>query len=207
MTPVELAQEIRRRADPIIKGGGRFITALAGAPGAGKSTLATDLVAALGTGARVVPMDGFHLDNPVLVARGLLPCKGCPESFDALGFVHLVQRLRVEAEVVIPVFDRHLDLARAGGDVVGADDRLLIVEGNYLLLDADPWAQARPLYDLTIALDVPEAELERRLIARWLEHGHDADAARARALSNDIPNARRVVRESVPADIVIHQPG
>lgn len=207
MTPIELAQEIRRRADPIINGGGRFITALAGAPGAGKSTLATDLVAALGTGARVVPMDGFHLDNPVLVARGLLPRKGCPESFDALGFVHLVQRLRVEAEVVIPVFDRHLDLARAGGDVVGADDRLLIVEGNYLLLDADPWAQARPLYDLTVALDVPEAELERRLIARWLEHGHDADAARARALSNDIPNARRVVRESVPADIVIHQPG
>jgi pantothenate kinase len=91
--------------------------------------------------------------------------------------------------------------------VVGADDRLLIVEGNYLLLDADPWAQARSLYDLTIALDVPEAELERRLIARWLDHGHDADAARARALSNDIPNARRVVRESVPADIVIHQPG
>lgn len=199
MTPKALAEDIRRRA----AGRGRFITALAGAPGAGKSTLAAELVAELGAGARVVPMDGFHLDNPVLAARGLLLRKGCPESFDALGFVHLIWRLKSDPAVVIPIFDRDLDLARAGGDVVGPDDRLLVVEGNYLLLDAEPWSLARPLYDLTVALEVPEAELERRLIQRWLDHGHDAEAARARALSNDIPNARRVLRESVAAEVVI----
>ena len=199
MTPAMLAQEICRRAE----GQGRFITALVGAPGAGKSTLAAALVAELGAGARVVPMDGFHLDNPVLEARGLLARKGCPESFDALGFVHIVQRLATEAEVVIPVFDRKLDLARAGGDVVRAEDRLLIVEGNYLLLNAAPWTLARPQYGLTIALDVAEAELERRLIQRWIDHDHTPEAARARALSNDIPNARRVLGESDPAEIVI----
>lgn len=199
MTPAMLAQEICRRAE----GQGRFITALVGAPGAGKSTLAAALVAELGAGARVVPMDGFHLDNPVLEARGLLARKGCPESFDALGFVHMVQRLATEAEVVIPVFDRKLDLARAGGDVVRAEDRLLIVEGNYLLLNAAPWTHALPHYGLTIALDVPEAELERRLIQRWIDHDHTPEAARARALSNDIPNARRVLGESDPAEIVI----
>lgn len=203
MTPKALAEEIRRRAAQMTNARGRFITALAGAPGAGKSTLAAELVAELGQGARVVPMDGFHLDNPVLEARGLLARKGCPESFDALGFVHLIRRLKSEPEVVIPIFDRHLDLARAGGDVVRAEDRLLVVEGNYLLLDAEPWSLARPLYDLTVGLDVPEAELERRLIRRWLDHGHDAEAARARALSNDIPNARRVLHESVAAEVVI----
>ena len=199
MTPEALAGLIRQHAT----GQGRFITALAGPPGAGKSTLAAALVAALGPGARVVPMDGFHLDNQVLAARGLLARKGCPASFDALGFVHLLRRLRAEDEVAIPVFDRALDLARAGADLVRRDDRILIVEGNYLLLQAAPWAEARALYDLTVALDVPEAELERRLIQRWLDHGHDADAARARALSNDIPNARQVQRESVAAQIVI----
>ena len=199
MTAADLAALIGARA----KGRGRFITALAGPPGAGKSTLAAALVAALGPGARVVPMDGFHLDNQVLAARGLLARKGCPASFDALGFVHLLRRLRAEDEVAIPVFDRALDLARAGADLVRRDDRILIVEGNYLLLQAAPWAEARALYDLTVALDVPEAELERRLIQRWLDHGHDADAARARALSNDIPNARQVQRESVAAQIVI----
>lgn len=205
MTPKALAEEIRRRAGQMTNAQGRFIIALAGAPGAGKSTLAAELVAELGAGARVVPMDGFHLDNPVLAARGLLPRKGCPESFDALGFVHLIRRLKSEPEVVIPIFDRQFDLARAGGDVVGPDDRLLVVEGNYLLLDAAPWSLARPLYDLTVALDVPEAELERRLVQRWLDHGHDPESAKARALSNDIPNARRVLRESVAAEVAIRQ--
>ncbi len=201
MTPAELAGEIRRRA----AGRGRFITALCGAPGAGKSTLAAELARILGAGARVVPMDGFHLDNPVLAARGLLARKGCPESFDAMGFVHLIRRLAAEPEVAIPIFDRGLDLARAGGDLVRAEDRLLIVEGNYLLLDADPWRLARPHYGLTVMLEVPETELERRLVRRWLDHGHDADAARARALSNDIPNARQVLRDSAAAEIILRQ--
>ncbi|MDQ1848552.1 nucleoside/nucleotide kinase family protein [Gemmobacter fulvus] len=205
MTPAAIAALIRQRAAEAITGQGRFITALAGPPGAGKSTLAEGLRAELGAGARVVPMDGFHLDNPVLAARGLLARKGSPESFDAQGFVHLVQRLTVEPEVAIPVFDRKLDLARAGGDLVRAEDRLLIIEGNYLLLEAEPWSAARPFYGLTLMLDVPEAELERRLIQRWIDHDHTPGAARARALSNDIPNARRVQRESAAADVMIRQ--
>ncbi len=204
MTPAELAALIRRKAERAMEQGqGRFITALVGPPGAGKSTLASALVAELGAGARIVPMDGFHLDNQVLAERGLLARKGCPESFDAMGFVHLLRRLRQEDEVAIPVFDRGLDLARAGGDLVRADDKILIVEGNYLLLEAAPWSDARSIYDLTLALDVAEAELERRLIQRWIDHGHDPQAAKDRALSNDIPNARRVVQDSVPADLTL----
>ena len=204
MTPAELAALIRRKAERAMdQGQGRFITALVGPPGAGKSTLASALVAELGAGARIVPMDGFHLDNQVLAERGLLARKGCPESFDAMGFVHLLRRLRQEDEVAIPVFDRGLDLARAGGDLVRADDKILIVEGNYLLLEAAPWSDARSIYDLTLALDVAEAELERRLIQRWIDHGHDPQAAKDRALSNDIPNARRVVQDSVPADLTL----
>lgn len=195
MTARALAAGIRDRAT----GRARFITAIAGPPGAGKSTLAGAVAAALGPSAKVVPMDGFHYDNDVLRARGLLARKGSPESFDAVGLIALMSRLRVGGEVAIPVFDRAADLARAGADVITDDHRFLLVEGNYLLLDEAPWSDLPPLFDLTVFLDVPEDELERRLVRRWLDHGLDPVAARERALSNDIPNARRVLAGSRPA--------
>lgn len=199
MTPQALADLIRVRA----AGQGRFITALAGAPGSGKSTLAQDLVVALGAGARVVPMDGFHYDDAVLEARGQRARKGAPHTFDAMGFLHLIRRLRAEDEVAIPVFDRSMELSRAAADVVTADDRFLVVEGNYLLLDEAPWTDLAPLFDLTVFLDVPVAELDRRLLARWAHYGKTRDAARAWIDGNDMPNIRRVVDGSRKADVVV----
>ena len=199
MTPMALAAEIRLRAS----GRGRFITALAGAPGAGKSTLAEAVVAALGAEARVVPMDGFHYDDAVLNARGLRARKGAPETFDVQGFLTLMQRLRAGGEVAIPVFDRALELSRAAADIVSDAHRLLVVEGNYLLLDEAPWTGLAPYFDLTGFIDVPEAELDRRLRERWAHFGKTPAAARAWIDGNDMPNIRRVTRGSRAADVVI----
>jgi pantothenate kinase len=199
MTPVELADLIRAKA-PVQ---GRFLTALAGPPGAGKSTLAAELVAALGQGAKAVPMDGFHYDDAVLHARGARDRKGAPDTFDAQGFFHLLRRLRREDEVAIPLFDRDLEISRAGADIVTATDRLLVIEGNYLLLNEAPWPQAAPLFDLTVWIDVPEDELDRRLLARWAHYGKSPEQARAWIDGNDMPNIRRVTQNSGPADYVI----
>jgi pantothenate kinase len=201
MTPAQLAATIRAKA----QAQGRFLTALAGPPGAGKSTLAAELVAALGQGAKAVPMDGFHYDDAVLIARGARARKGAPDTFDVAGFRHLLTRLRTEDEVAIPLFDRDLEISRAGADIVGPDDRILIVEGNYLLLNEAPWPDLAPLFDLTIWIDVPEAELDRRLMARWAHYGKTPDQARAWIDGNDMPNIRRVVAGSRPADLVIRQ--
>ena len=201
MTPAQLAATIRAKA----QAQGRFLTALAGPPGAGKSTLAAELVAALGQGAKAVPMDGFHFDDAVLIARGARARKGAPDTFDVAGFRHLLTRLRTEDEVAIPLFDRDLEISRAGADIVGPDDRILIVEGNYLLLNEAPWPDLAPLFDLTIWIDVPEAELDRRLMARWAHYGKTPDQARAWIDGNDMPNIRRVVAGSRPADLVIRQ--
>lgn len=200
MTPTEIARMIRERAGD---GGGRFLIALAGPPGAGKSTLSAAIVAALGKGARVVPMDGFHYDDAVLLARGMRSRKGAPETFDVAGFVHLLARLRTEGEVAIPVFDRGMELSRAAADIVMPDDRFLVVEGNYLLLDEGPWAALAARFDLTVWIDVPMAELDRRLVERWAFYGKSPEDARAWIDGNDMPNIRRCIANSRPADVVI----
>lgn len=199
MTPGDIAREITTRG----AAADRFIVAVAGPPGAGKSTIAGSIAKAIGVGARVVPMDGFHLDNAVLDRLGLRARKGAPETFDATGFLHLMQRLRAGGDAAIPVFDRHADLARAGADLVTVADKYLIVEGNYLLLNDMPWTDLAPLFDLTIYIDVAEAELDRRLVDRWHHHGKTAVEARHWIDSNDMPNIRRVTQGSRQADIVI----
>ncbi|MFN4129508.1 MAG: nucleoside triphosphate hydrolase, partial [Paracoccaceae bacterium] len=188
----------------------RMVVAIAGAPGAGKSTLAEALCLSLNTRragvAAVMPMDGYHLDNALLDKRGLRARKGAPQTFDVDGLARDLARLRAaDRPVILPVFDRDLDLARAGAREVGPEVPVILIEGNYLLLDQAPWRDLAPMFDMTVFVQVPEAELERRLIARWRHHGHDPEAARARALGNDIPNARLVAGRSRPAGITIRQ--
>ncbi|KPP87086.1 MAG: Panthothenate kinase [Rhodobacteraceae bacterium HLUCCA08] len=192
----------RRQAVP------RLMVAIAGPPGSGKSTLASGLRRRLTdqkVPSEVVPMDGFHLDNAVLEARGLLPRKGAPETFDSEGFVQAIRRLRGGGEVVLPTFDRTRDLSVAGALVVAPDIQVVIVEGNYLLLDELPWRNLERLWDIGVRLDVPLADLRGRLIQRWLSHGFSRPVAVRRAEANDIPNAERILSRALPAEIVIDQ--
>jgi len=181
--------------------------AIAGPPGAGKSTLAAALCEVLrdrGENAVVVPMDGFHFDDVVLKARGHRARKGAPHTFDVAGFEVALRRIRaIEADVAIPIFDRHLEASHAAAAVVAADARLIIVEGNYLLLRQEPWDNLLPLFDLTVFLSVPYPELERRLTGRILAHGHDEAQARHWIESNDLPNARLVLENSAKADLTL----
>ncbi|MBC7740123.1 MAG: nucleoside/nucleotide kinase family protein [Candidatus Saccharibacteria bacterium] len=200
MTPIDLADVIKVRAE----GAGRYLVGLAGPPGAGKSALAAELVGLLGQGAKAVAMGGFHYDDAVLGARGARARKGAPDTFDTAGFFHLLRRLRDEDEVAIPLFDRDLEISRAGAAIVTAADRVLVVEGNYLLLNEAPWPEGLPSFDLTVWIEVPEAELDRRLMARWAHYGKSLADARAWVDGNDLPNIRRVTQGSRAADLVLH---
>lgn len=185
---------------------GRRLVAVVGAPGAGKSTLAEAVVEHLkqtGRKVQLVPMDGFHLDNGILNARGLFARKGAPQTFDAAGFLSMVQRLVEGDEVIAPTFDRARDISIAGAVEVPADVELLVLEGNYLLLDQPIWRELKQYWDLSVYLDVPIAELERRLIQRWLDHGLEQPAAEARARGNDLVNAKFIIENSLPADVSI----
>ncbi|SFT65717.1 nucleoside triphosphate hydrolase [Mesorhizobium sp. YR577] len=185
--------------------GKRFVVAIAGAPGAGKSTISEQLRDLLPEGsAVVVPMDGFHYDDVVLHQRGLRSRKGAPETFDYAGFEVLLRRIHAaEPDIAIPVFDRSMELSRAAASIIGTDVKFVLVEGNYLLLDEAPWSGLAPLFDFGIFIDVAREELERRLLQRWHEHGKSDEDARAWVASNDMPNVDRVLKSRRSADLVI----
>ncbi|RFB80150.1 nucleoside triphosphate hydrolase [Methylovirgula sp. 4M-Z18] len=208
---LDLTDHVARAAAAIAArddGARRLLIAIAGPPGAGKSTLSealgAHLNARLNGAALVVPMDGFHFDNAILQERGLLARKGAPETFDADGFLALVRRLRdATGEVAIPVFDRGMDLSRASARLVAPAHRILLIEGNYLLLKRPVWQELRALFDLSLFVSPPIEVLEQRLIQRWLDHGLAPDAAAARARGNDLANAKVIIAESEGADMII----
>jgi pantothenate kinase len=187
-------------------GGGRVIAALAGAPGSGKSTLADKLVGKLNGRqpglAAVLPMDGYHYDDLYLVPAGLRPRKGAPHTFDVGGLYHTLLRLRAadEAEVAVPVFDRKIEIARAGARLIPSDVPVIVVEGNWLLLNQSPWDRLRPMFDVTIMVDVSEHVLRSRLRGRWERLGLSEAEIIAKLEENDLPNGRWVRDGSVAAD-------
>jgi len=188
---------------------GRSFLAIVGAPGSGKSTFAAQLCAKLDEAApgaaAVLQMDGFHYDDAVLRAMGRLPWKGAPDTFDVGGLRATLQRLHdpEEGAVAVPVFDRTLELSRGAAWIIPAEIRLVIVEGNYLLLNRDPWSALAPFFDLTVYLSVAEDELRRRLRKRWEGYRLSPEATAFKLEENDIPNGLTVIRDSRSADIIV----
>lgn len=187
----------------------RVLCAIAGAPGSGKSTLAERLVERLNAAepgsAALLPMDGFHYDDLHLVPAGLRPRKGAPETFDVGGLRHTLLRLKVNDEkaVAVPVFDRDIEIARAGARLIPQSVRIIVCEGNYLLLRRTPWDTLLPLFDTTVMIDVPEEELRRRLRKRWEGYNLTEDEIAWKLDGNDLPNGRVIVSESAPAQFVV----
>ncbi|WP_299937555.1 nucleoside/nucleotide kinase family protein [uncultured Pelagimonas sp.] len=204
--PNEIAETLLEQILAAPRAGRRRLIAIVGPPASGKSTLSeilADRMTAAGRKSQVIPMDGFHLDNQILSEQGLLTRKGAPETFDVEGLLRLVKALPGSDAVYFPIFDRARDIAIASAGMVSGESDSVIVEGNYLLLDALGWRDLRDCWDFAIQLDVQRSVLKERLVKRWLAHGLTPEQAIERAEMNDLRNAALVATESMLADVVI----
>ncbi len=190
----------------------RSLIAIAGPPGSGKSTLAAQLVNRLnenslsGEAAALVPMDGFHLDVEALLPLGLVNRRGAPETFDREALDRLLKRIRAnEGDVNFPLFDRVEERSLRDAGVLKQETPLVVVEGNYLLLDRPGWRDLKPLFDATVFLNVSPETLEHRLMARWLDLGFSDREAAEKVHRNDLLNAELVAHDSLPADLVLDE--
>ena len=198
------------RARSLTRDGRRAVLGIAGSPGAGKTTVAERLVRELnGAGepwVAHVPMDGFHLADVELERIGLRDRKGAPDTFDAAGYAALLGRLREDADdgiVYAPGFERVLEQPIAGAVPVEPAARLVVTEGNYLLLDTGAWARVRSQLDEVWFCELDEAERLRRLISRHERFGKSHERAVAWVMRSDQRNAELVAATRDRADLVV----
>lgn len=193
------------RARALLARPGRSILGIAGAPGAGKSTLAATVAEALGPAAVLVPMDGFHLADQALDALGRRAWKGRIDTFDGRGYLALLRRLRLETDHVVyaPAFERELEQPLAGAIGVGPECRLVITEGNYLLCEGDPWAEVLAELDDAWFCEVDDDLRTARLVERHVRFGKPPDAAVEWVRRVDGPNAELVTATRHRAHVVV----
>ena len=204
------------RARGLVVPGRRAVLGIVGSPGSGKSTLSETLVAALradppdGAGpdwVAYVPMDGYHLADVELERLGRRQAKGAPDTFDAGGYVALLARLRAadpdDPVVYAPAFERTLEQPLAGAIPVPAAARLVVTEGNYLLLDSGRWRAVRPLLDDVWFCALREDVRMDRLLTRHVMFGKAPDFAREWVAAVDEPNAELIEATQGRADLVV----
>jgi pantothenate kinase len=201
-----LREDLRRQVVELLAPGSRRLLGIAGPPGAGKSTLSAQILAAFPGRCVVVPMDGYHLAQSELDRLGRADRKGAPDTFDAAGYVALLRRLRdpVPGETVYaPEYRRDLHNGVAGVIPVPADVPLVVTEGNYLLLDEHGFGPVRGLLDLCWYVDLPDDVRTQRLVARHTRFGKAPGTAHAWTHGPDQRNADLVAATRTRADAVV----
>jgi pantothenate kinase len=205
LTPANALALLHREAEALLARPGRTVLGIAGGPGSGKSTIAQKLVAELGDIAAYVPMDGFHMKHSKLEALGTVADKGMPHTFEGAAFADFLERLKSATEAMSgPGYSRKIEDTIDDAFAVPATARLLVVEGNYLLLATAPWWRVKPLLDRAIYLEIQKEKVRSRLMKRHGEEGlFSQERNRSHIERVDLVNYDTVRRSRPRADIAI----
>lgn len=205
LTPDDALALLHREAASLLARPERTVLGIAGGPGVGKSTIAQRLVAELGPIASYVPMDGFHMKHAKLEQLGTAADKGMPHTFDGAAFADFLAALKsANGPMNGPGYSRQIEDVVDDAFTVPATSRLLVVEGNYLLLATAPWWRVKPLLDRAIYLEIPTDKVRARLMKRHAEHGlFQEDRNRTHIERVDLVNYDTVQRSRPRADIAI----
>jgi pantothenate kinase len=205
LAPPDALARLKAEAEILLALPGRRALGIAGGPGSGKSTLARELVTALGPAAAYVPMDGFHMRHAKLEELGTVDFKGAPQTFEGAAFADFLASLKAATGPMSgPGYSRKIEDVVDNAFTVAAGTRLLVVEGNYLLLSSSPWWRVRSLLDFAAFIDVPREIVRSRLLKRHAEEGlFTEERNRAHIERTDLPNFDLVLRSALQADLVI----
>jgi len=202
----DINEALARVKDLVDASNKRIVIGIVGKPGAGKSTLTSHLIGNLPKDSAVlIPMDGYHLSNKQLSNLGISDRKGAFDTFDSDGFVKLLRRVNKEADkdIYFPVFYREIEESYAADGVVPANTKLVITEGNYLLLDKGGWEAVRQELDEVWYIEVDDNLRLDRLTRRHQSYGRNYDEAFAWANGSDERNAELVAKTRDKADVII----
>lgn len=205
LRPEEALAYLRREAEALLAQPGRRVLGIAGGPGVGKSTLAVQLAQTLGPDAAYVPMDGFHMKHAKLEALGTVADKGMPHTFEGATFADFLAALKAATGPMSgPGYSRKIEDVVENAFTVPATTRLLVVEGNYLLLATAPWWRVKPLLDRAVFIEVPREKVRARLMKRHAEEGlFTEERNRAHIERVDLTNYDLVMRSKPRADVAI----
>ncbi|HEV7717836.1 MAG TPA: nucleoside/nucleotide kinase family protein [Arsenicitalea sp.] len=209
LTPEAALAMLVERASVLAARGTRLAIGIAGGPGVGKSTLAAELVDALNAAdpgyAALVPMDGFHMRHAKLEALGTVKDKGAPHTFEGAAFVEFLARLKQASALISgPSYSRQIEDVVDDAFTIAAETRILVTEGNYLLLGEAPWDGVRPLLDLAVFISVPREKVRVRLMKRHAEAGLFTEERNREHIERvDLANYDRVTQSRPRADLVI----
>jgi len=202
----DVSEAVARIKDLMDKSNKRIVIGIVGKPGAGKSTLTSQLISNLPKDSAVlIPMDGYHLSNKQLAKLGISDRKGAFDTFDSDGFVKLLKSVNRESEkdIYFPVFYREIEESYAADGVVPANTKLVITEGNYLLLDQGGWESVREELDEVWYIEVDDRLRLDRLTKRHQSYGRNYEEAFAWASGSDEKNAELVAKTRDKADVIV----
>jgi pantothenate kinase len=184
----------------------RYFISLSGPPASGKSTISEKIINDLnskGYQSSILQMDGFHLDDQILKDQNLISKKGAPETFDVMGLISFLSRLQIEPEVIVPIFDRSLELSRSSATIINKETKVILVEGNYLLLKSKPWDNLQKFFDVSVMISCEEKVLEKRLLDRWKNFNLSKEDIYQKVYQNDLPNGLNVLNNSSASDYIL----